>query len=180
MKNKLEISYLGHEILRATAKPVVDIEDKSFQKLIDDMMYTVKAAKGLGIAAPQVYQQQCLFIMASKPSVRYPNAPTMEPIAIINPQITNYYGSIVKDWEGCLSIPGIRGHVPRYTHIDVIYTDRKGNKIEKTLHHFIARIFQHEIDHLNGIVFLDRLEANRDIITEQVYQELVTNKAKNI
>lgn len=175
MSKKLEISYLGHSILREQTANVVDIKSKTFQDLIDNMIFTVKAVNGLGIAAPQVYENKKVFIMASKPSVRYPNAPKMDPIAIINPLVLNHSKDTIKDWEGCLSIPGIRGFVPRYTFIDVEFTDRTGKKITKRFNNFVARIFQHELDHLNGIVFLDRLESNKDIITEMEYQKIVSN-----
>ncbi|MEP5341777.1 MAG: peptide deformylase [Algibacter sp.] len=175
MNKKLDISYLGHPILRTHCADIIDISNKGFQQLIDDMIHTVKTVNGLGIAAPQVYESKRIFIIASKPSVRYPNAPEMEPIAIINPIILNHSDETVKDWEGCLSIPGIRGLVPRYTSITVEFTDRTGKQITKTFNDFVARIFQHEFDHLNGIVFLDRLDSNKDIITEMEYQKIVSS-----
>lgn len=173
MCKKLEISYLGHAILRAQTLNVDNITNNVFQDLIDNMIFTVKAVNGLGIAAPQVYENKRVFIIASKPSERYPYAPEMEPIAVINPIILNHSKDTIKDWEGCLSIPGIRGFVPRYKSINVQYTDRKGEKIIKQFDDFVARIFQHELDHLNGMVFLDRLESNNDIITEVEYQKII-------
>lgn len=175
MNSLLDISYLGHQILRKKASMVSNILDKEFQQLIDDMIFTVNQVNGLGIAAPQVYQSKRVFIIASKPSVRYPNAPKMAPIAIINPVILAHSEEKIKDWEGCLSIPGIRGLVPRYKSIDVTFTDRTGKQITKTFNDFVARIFQHELDHLNGIVFLDQLDSNKDIITEKEYQKIVTS-----
>ncbi len=173
MQKKLDIAYLGHDILRSKTTRVDHIEDKAFQEFIDHMIYTVKAVNGLGIAAPQVYKKDRVFIMASKPSERYPNAPTMAPIAIINPEIIKHSKTTTKDWEGCLSIPGIRGLVPRYDSITVKYTNRFGALINSSFTGFIARIFQHEIDHLNGLVFLDRLETNKDIIAESEYQKII-------
>lgn len=175
MSKKLEISYLGHSTLREQTLDVDDITNKVFQDLIDNMIFTVKAVNGLGIAAPQVYENKRVFIIASKPSERYPNAPKMKPFAVINPVILNHSKETIKDWEGCLSIPGIRGLVPRYKSIDVEFTDRTGEKIIKTFDDFVARIFQHELDHLNGMVFLDRLQSNNDIITEVEYQKIVNN-----
>ncbi|GAA4231100.1 peptide deformylase [Postechiella marina] len=175
MNTKLDISYLGHEILRKKASHMSNVLDKNFQQLIDNMLFTVKQVNGLGIAAPQVYQSKRMFIIASKPSKRYPNAPEMAPIAIINPVILNHSEEKIKDWEGCLSIPGIRGLVPRYKSIDVAFTDRTGKQITQTFNDFVARIFQHELDHLNGIVFLDQLDSNKDIITEKEYQKIVSN-----
>lgn len=173
MPNILTIAHLGHTILRKQTLKVNDINDEQFLKLIEDMMATVEDAKGLGIAAPQVYRSESLFIMASKPSSRYPNAPAIKPFAVINPNIINYSEDIEKDWEGCLSIPGIRGYVPRSKTITVEYVSQTGEKIVQNLEGFIARIFQHEYDHLNGTVFLDRLDSTKDIISEREYQKIV-------
>jgi peptide deformylase len=97
----------------------------------------------------------------------------MPPTAMINPQIVTHSSEMVKGWEGCLSVPGIRGLVPRYQTIEVEYTDRNGNLQKQELTDFIARIFQHEYDHLEGLVFLDRVEDNQDLISEEEYQKLV-------
>ncbi|WP_298533828.1 peptide deformylase [uncultured Algibacter sp.] len=174
MANILPIAHLGAPILRERTTEVENITDVDFLNLIRDMMTTVKDANGLGIAGPQVYSSLGVFIMASKPSKRYPNAPKTEPLAIINPTILNYSKDKEKDWEGCLSIPGIRGHVNRSKSIEVTYTTQQGETVTKTLEGFIARIFQHEYDHLNGTVFLDRLDSNKDIISEKEYQRIVT------
>lgn len=171
----LPIAHLGDDILRTKTKKVTNINDIAFQKLIGDMMTTVKHANGLGIAAPQIYKSLSVFIMASKPNKRYPNAPKIAPIAIINPVIIDYSKDTIKDWEGCLSIPGIRGFVPRSTSITVEYTTQDNKKVSKKFDGFMARIFQHEYDHLKGIVFLDRLDSTKDIITEKVYQDMMTS-----
>lgn len=175
MPDILPIAHLGHNILRIKASKVEDINDNDFLKLLADMMATVKDAKGLGIAAPQVYSSKRVFIMASKPSPRYPNAPEIKPFVVINPVILNYSDEKTKAWEGCLSIPGIRGYVPRNKSITVEYTSEKGESIVQNLEGFVARIFQHEYDHLNGIVFLDQLENTKDIISEREYQKMITN-----
>ena len=115
-----------------------------------------------------------IFIISSRPNVRYPNAPEMEPTAIINPCILSFSEEKEKDWEGCLSIPGIRGLVPRHKSINVKYLTRDGQEVKREFSHFIARIFQHELDHLNGTVFLDRLQSNKDLVTEKEYQKLIS------
>lgn len=177
MAELLPIIELGNPILRQIASNVEDIQDERIQKLIDNLMATVAKANGVGIAAPQVGEQSRLFIVASRPNPRYPNAPFMEPTAMINPKIIAHSTEVVKGWEGCLSIPGIRALVPRYEAIEVEYTDRHGKLQKQDFSDFVARIFQHEHDHLDGIVFLDRLQTTLDIITEQEYQKLVVNKA---
>lgn len=173
MTNALSVIQLGNPILRHQAKQVENIEDESIQKLIDELMVTVVKADGVGIAAPQVAQSHRLFIVASRPNPRYPKAPQMEPTAIINPEITAHSSETVKGWEGCLSVPGIRGLVPRYQTIEVEYSDRNGKLQKLELTDFVARIFQHEYDHLEGKVFLDRVESTLDLITEAEYQKLM-------
>ena len=173
MAEILQIIQLGHPILRQQAQQVDNIRDQRIQKLIDDLIATVGIANGVGIAAPQVAEGDRLFIVASGPNPRYPNAPEMEPTAMINPKLLAHSSEVIKGWEGCLSIPGIRGLVPRYQAIEVEYSDRNGKSQKQELTDFVARIFQHEYDHLDGIVFLDRLDSTQDIVTEQEYQQRV-------
>ncbi len=173
MTEPLEIAQLGNPILRQPAKLVENVQDERIQKLIDALIVTTTTANGVGIAAPQVSESYRLFIIASRPNPRYPNAPEMEPTAMINPQIIAHSSDIVKGWEGCLSIPGIRGLVPRYQAIEVEYTSRDGKLYRQELTDFVARIFQHEHDHLDGIVFLDRVESTQDLMTEQEYQQRI-------
>ena len=172
MPTLLQISQLGHPILRRKAREVENVSDPAIQALIDDMIHTCQDVDGVGIAAPQVYQQLRLFIIASKPSPCYPNAPYMEPMAIINPVITFTSEEKEKDWEGCLSIPGIRGLVPRHKMVMVSFTNRNCEQEEKIFDGFIARVFQHEYDHIDGIVFLDRADS-KDLIMEKEYQKII-------
>lgn len=169
----LQVAQLGHPVIRTKAKTVKNIKDPTVQELIDDMIATLYDMDGVGIAAPQVYQSIRMFIVASHPTARYPKAPNMKPTAMINPKILKKSVEKVKDWEGCLSIPGIRGLVPRHTFIRVEYTTRDGKVMKKTLKDFVARIFQHEYDHLDGIVFLDRMDSTEEIITEKEYQNMM-------
>ena len=169
-----EITQLGNPVLRAIAQPIANAGAKELQVVIADLIETMTSANGVGIAAPQVGESLRVFIVASRPNDRYPNAPLMEPVAMINPEIVTASAETAKDWEGCLSIPGIRGLVPRHTKIDVRYTDAAtGQVMARELTYFVARIFQHELDHLNGIVFLDRVESSKEIITDQEYKRLL-------
>lgn len=172
MSTVLRVCQLGHPILRETAKEVGSIESPALQALIDDMIGTCRAVDGVGVAAPQVDQPHRLFIIASKPNPRYPNAPEMEPLALINPTLLSASEEKEKDWEGCLSIPGMRGLVARHTSVTVSFTNRRGEREERTFDGFVARIFQHEYDHIEGIVFLDRADP-RELVTEQEYQKIV-------
>ncbi|MGH7998371.1 MAG: peptide deformylase [Brasilonema sp.] len=175
MGELLSILQLGNPVLRQKASLIENINDEHIQKLIDDLITTVAQANGVGIAAPQVAQSYRLFIVASRPNPRYPNAPEMEPTTMINPKIIAHSTEIVKGWEGCLCVPGIRGLVPRYQEIEVEYTDRNGKMQKQELTDFVARIFQHEYDHLDGIIFLDKLKDTLDIITEQEYKKQIIN-----
>jgi peptide deformylase len=143
--------------------------DPAVQALIDDMLVTVTDANGVGIAAPQVYEPLSLFIVASRPNSRYPHAPEMEPTAMINPEILWLSDEKENGWEGCLSIPGLRGLIPRHRRIGVRYLTRAGKVQEEEFEDFLARVFQHEFDHVQGMVFIDRVESTRELMTEKEY-----------
>lgn len=163
------ISQLGQPVLRRVASKIDDPLAPEVQALIEDMLVTVADANGVGIAAPQVYESLSLFIVASRPNPRYPHAPFMEPTAIINPEILWRSDDMEKAWEGCLSIPGLRGLVPRHRRIGVRYQTRNGEVVEAEYADFLARVFQHEFDHLQGVVFVDRVESTLDLLTEKEY-----------
>jgi peptide deformylase len=171
-----DIIHLGHPTLRQIAKPVMTIESPEIQNLIDQLLDTVKTSNGVGIAAPQVNVSLQIMVIASRPNPRYPDAPTMEPIALINPEILSYSPELEKGWEGCLSVPDFRGKVPRHPSVTVRYFDRTGTRIEAIFTGFIARIFQHEYDHFQGLVFLDRLEDEGDRITDTEFKQLFPDK----
>jgi peptide deformylase len=177
MARTLSVIELGNPLLRDSSQPIRDVQDHQLQWLIDDLIKTAQNANGVGIAAPQVARSERLFIVASRPSPRYPNAPTMEPTAMLNPHILAHSDEVEKGWEGCLSVPGIRGLVPRYREIEVEYLDRRGQLHRQVLTDFVARIFQHELDHLDGLVFLDRVESTQDLMSEKEYQERVITQA---
>ena len=176
MAEILEIIELGHPILRQKARSIQTIQDDRVQTLIDNLIATVHQANGVGIAAPQVAESAQLMIVASRPNLRYPTAPSMEPTPMINPRILAHSDEMVKGWEGCLSIPGIRGNVSRYQAIEIEFFDRFGKLQKMEMTNFVARIFQHEFDHFNGIVFLDRVDSTQEVITEREYQKIVLSK----
>jgi peptide deformylase len=163
------IAELGQPVLRGVAGTISNPADPAVQALIDDMLVTVADANGVGIAAPQVYEPLSLFIVASRPNPRYPHAPEMEPTAMINPEILWVSDEKEKGWEGCLSIPGLRGLVPRHRRIGVRYLTRSGEVREEELEDFLARVFQHEFDHVQGMVFIDRVESTRELMSEKEY-----------
>ena len=174
MAQQREITELGNPVLRQEAESVESISDTEIQELIDDMILTAAEANGAGIAAPQVSESLRIFIIAGTVSPRYPDAPETETKVIINPEIVSVSDDVEKDWEGCLSIPGIRALVPRHRSVRAVYRDRDNNLVEGSFSDFEARVFQHEYDHINGVVFLDRVESAFEIITEKEYMKLMT------
>jgi len=171
----LQILEIGSPILRQNSATITNTTDPQLDALIVDLIATADAVNGVGIAAPQVASSVRLFIVASRPSPRYPQAPTMAPMAMINPQIIERSGDLVAGWEGCLSVPGTRGLVMRDRAISVRYLTRYGELVQQELTDFIARIFQHELDHLDGILFPDRVSTSTDLITEAEYLKVAFN-----
>jgi peptide deformylase len=160
----LKVARMGHPVLRAKAKPLSSSEIASprIQRLIDDMFETMIEYAGIGLAAPQVHEGVRLFVAG----VRRAEAPgdmsddtDMPFVTIVNPEIAPAGPEIVDGWEGCLSIPDIRGMVPRHVDINVRALDRTGRAIELRLQNFPARVAQHETDHLDGILFFDRMRS---------------------
>jgi len=164
-----QIAQIGDPVLRQIAQPVQSVKDPKIQTLIDQMVAALQNASGVGIAAPQLGVSLQLLVVASHPNSRYPHAPLMTPTPMVNPQLNCYGGAPMKGWEGCLSVPNVRGLVPRYPTVEVRYCDRYGNRQQQKLEGFVARIFQHEFDHLQGKVFTDRVDGPDDLFTEAEY-----------
>jgi peptide deformylase len=154
----LKVARMGHPVLRAKARPLekAEIRGAVIQKLIDDMIDTMAEYHGVGLAAPQVHEGVRLFVAMLGEADDEEEA---EPIALLNPEITIVRKELVEDWEGCLSIPDIRGRVPRAREIKVRAIDRTGARIELNAHDFPARVIQHETDHLDGVLFFDRMTS---------------------
>jgi peptide deformylase len=155
----LKVARMGHPVLRAKARPLEKAEIRSavVQQLIDDMLDTMAEYHGVGLAAPQVHEGVRIFVAALDTGDDDEEAG--EAIAIINPEITIVGSDLVEDWEGCLSIPDIRGRVPRAREIKVRGLDRTGARLELNAHDFPARVIQHETDHLDGVLFFDRMTS---------------------
>ena len=152
---------MGHPVIRARAREIerAELKQPAMQKLIDDMIDTMHEYHGVGLAAPQIHEGLRIFIAAIAPEDEEPLAPDTEPMVFINPIVTPVGGEVVEDWEGCLSIPDLRGRVPRARAIQVTAIDRYGGKIDIASHDFPARVIQHETDHLDGVLFLDRMRT---------------------
>jgi peptide deformylase len=157
----LKVARMGHPVLRARAREIdrSELKQPSMQKLIDDMIDTMHEYHGVGLAGPQIHEGLRIFVAAITPDNEEPLSPEHEPMVLINPVVTAVGNEIVEDWEGCLSIPDIRGRVPRARTIRVTAMDRHGGKIDITVHDFPARVIQHETDHLDGVLFLDRMRT---------------------
>ena len=134
-----------------------DIKGVTIQRLIDDMMETMIEYHGVGLAAPQVHATLRVFVATLDSAEEGEGEPAR--VAIINPEITVVGTETVEDWEGCLSVPDIRGRVSRAREINVRGYDRKGERIELQAHDFQARVIQHETDHLDGVLFFDRMRT---------------------
>ncbi len=169
----VEIVQLGNPVLRVVATPVTEVGGIETQTEIKAMQAALASTQGVGLAAPQIGISKQIVIVASRPSPRYPQAPLMEPTVMINPRFVALSEEKEKGWEGCLSIPGIRALVPRYTAIEVTYINIEGHAVQQQFDSFVARIFQHEYDHLEGKVYLDRVEDNQDIVAESEYFKLI-------
>jgi peptide deformylase len=172
MANISEIAQLGAPVLRLQAQMVTEPGSVETQQIIQALQDTLATTQGVGIAAPQISVSKRIIIIASRPTPRYPSAPLMEPTVMINPAFQKLSDIREKDWEGCLSVPGIRALVPRYTEILINYINQQNDLVEARLDGFVARVFQHEFDHLEGTVYLDRVEDNRDIFAESEYFKL--------
>jgi peptide deformylase len=154
---------LGHPALRTPAHPVPPerIREAELQQLVDDMVETMRGAWGVGLAAPQLGVELQIFVYAAAGHPeRHPDIPLH---VVINPMITPHHRELAYDWEGCLSIPDLRGMVPRHLSVRVQGLDREGRRLDYVASGFEARIVQHEYDHLNGIVFLDRMRDLRTL-----------------
>lgn len=160
----LKVARLGHPVLRRKAVPVSkdEIASPRVQQLIDDMFETMIEYQGIGLAAPQVHEGLRLFVAgvrkADVPGVIEADA-DMPFLAVINPEVVPVTKEVVSDWEGCLSIPDIRGQVPRPDSVRLRALDRTGRKFELVAHGLPGRVIQHETDHLDGIVFFDRMKT---------------------
>ena len=153
----LKVARMGHPVLRERAEALDKsaFRDPFLQKLIDDMMETMHEYHGVGLAGPQVHEGVRLFVALLEEE---PDAKTAATV-VINPEIVPSGDTREEGWEGCLSIPDIRGMVPRYTDITLKALDRDGRRFELKLKDFAARVAQHETDHLDGVLFFDRMAS---------------------
>ena len=168
----LKVAHMGHPVLRERAEP---LEKSAFrnpllQKLIDDMIETMHEYHGVGLAAPQVHEGVRLFVAMLDEDP----GPKSDATVIVNPEIVPNDDAREEGWEGCLSIPDIRGLVPRYTDITLKALDRDGKPFELQLKKFAARVAQHENDHLDGVLFFDRMTSMQSLTYLEEYSRYHT------
>jgi peptide deformylase len=158
----LKVARMGHPVLRSRARVLerADIRTAGVQSLIDSMIETMEEYQGIGLAAPQVHEGVRVFIAGLQDDARDEDGDSViVPVPFINPEIVPIGSEMVTDWEGCLSIPDIRGKVPRHRRVKVRALDREGARVEYQLSEMSARVVQHENDHLDGILFFDRMKG---------------------
>jgi len=157
----LKVARLGHPVLRRVAEPVSPeaVGAPEIQRLIDDMLETMDEYDGAGLAAPQVHVSRRIVIYGVDENPRYPDAETVPLTVLVNPRLTALTDETEEDWEGCLSVPDLRGRVSRPTRVRVEALGRDGRPLRFEAEGFHARVVQHECDHLDGVVYLDRMTS---------------------
>ena len=152
-----DVLRMGHPVLRERAKPVEQFATPELRALFEDMKDTMAAKSGAGLAAPQIGVGQRVVIFGVEKNPRYPDAEPVPFTVLVNPKLVILTREVEEDWEGCLSVPGMRGIVPRYTKLRYTGFDVEGNPIERVAEGFHARVVQHECDHLDGILYPQRM-----------------------
>lgn len=171
-----EILKMGDPRLLRQAEPVQQFGTPEMDVLIADMFETMRAVNGAGLAAPQIGINLQLVIFGFKKNQRYPDAPEVPETVLINPTLTPLSDEQEEGWEGCLSVPGLRGVVPRWSRLRYEGVDEKGNRIDRTVDGFHARVVQHECDHLIGVLYPMRIkDFTRFGFTEILFPELDPN-----
>ena len=167
-----KIAQIGHPILRETAGKLLreELASDSVQAFIDDLIETMRDAKGAGLAAPQVYEPVAICCMEVNENPRYPYKPKLPLTVLVNPEIEVLGDETFENYEGCLSVPNLRGVVPRAMHIRVRAWDREGNEIDEEIRGITAGTYQHEVDHLLGTLFLDKVEDTLSLCTWSEFQ----------
>jgi peptide deformylase len=170
----LEIHYLGDRVLRQPAKRIAKVDD-SIRKVVTEMLQTMYSADGIGLAAPQVGINKQLIVIDCEP-----NNPVLPPLVLINPKIIGYSSELCNGEEGCLSIPGVYMDVTRPEAIEVSFKDENGRPCFLKASGLLARVIQHEMDHLNGVMFVDRVENNIALTEELKKKGFSINNVKPI
>jgi peptide deformylase len=162
-----KIASIGHPVLRERAREVTreELGTGAMQAFIDDLVETMRDASGAGLAAPQVYEPVRICAIEVRDNPRYPYKPNIPLTILVNPELEPLTAETFDNYEGCLSVPNLRGLVPRTTHIRLRAWDRHGDPVDREIRGLTAGTYQHEIDHLDGVLFLDRVADPRSLCT---------------
>lgn len=181
-----KIAQIGHPILRSQARPVSpeELRSKAFQALVDDLVETMRDASGAGLAATQIHEPVQLCAIEVNDNPRYPYKPKVPLTILVNPRIEPLSAEQFENYEGCLSVPNLRGVVKRFAEIRLTALDRHGQPVDRVVRGFTAGTMQHEVDHLNGIIFVDRVEDPRTFSTwnefDRFHRDAFLQKAERV
>jgi len=167
----LKVAQMGHPVLRRRADPVTaaTLRSRDTGRLVANMIETMREYEGVGLAAPQVHESIRLVVIASHRNPRYPKAPAIPLTVLVNPVVTPLPGPQIAWWEGCLSLPGLRGRVVRPSRVRVRALDRRGRPFSRIFGGFSAIVVQHETDHLDGLLYIDRMTDLKQLSYEHEY-----------
>ncbi len=181
-----KIAHIGHPVLRQVSREITldELNSEAVQRLIDDMIETMRDANGAGIAAPQVHEPLRICVLEVKDNPRYPYKPNIPLTVLVNPKLRPLSEDKFDNYEGCLSVPNLRGVVRRFGELRVEARDRHGEPIDLVARGFTAGTYQHEVDHLDGKLFVDRVEDPSTLCTwtefERFHREGFLEKAQAI
>ena len=178
MRRPLRIAQIGHPILRQPTRILTreELLSEEIQSFLDDLVETMREASGAGLAANQVYQSLRICAVEVRNNSRYPYRPNIPLTILVNPILTPASDETFINYEGCLSVPNLRGQVRRYCEVHVEALDREGNSISTVVKGMTAATYQHEVDHLDGRIFLDRVEDPNSVVTLENFQRYCMDK----
>ena len=178
MRRPLRIAQIGHPILRQPTRMLTreELLSEEIQSFLDDLVETMREASGAGLAANQVYQSLRICAVEVRDNSRYPYRPNIPLTILVNPILTPASDETFVNYEGCLSVPNLRGQVRRHCEVHVEALDREGNSISTVVKGMTAATYQHEVDHLDGKIFLDRVEDPNSVVTLENFQRYCIDK----
>ena len=178
MRRPLRIAQIGHPILRQPTRILTreELLSEEIQSFLDDLVETMREASGAGLAANQVYQSLRICAVEVRNNSRYPYRPNIPLTILVNPILTPASDETFINYEGCLSVPNLRGQVRRHCEVHVEALDREGNSISTVVKGMTAATYQHEVDHLDGRIFLDRVEDPNSVVTLENFQRYCIDK----
>ena len=178
MRRPLRIAQIGHPILRQPTRILTreELLSEEIQSFLDDLVETMREASGAGLAANQVYQSLRICAVEVRNNSRYPYRPNIPLTILVNPVLTPASDETFINYEGCLSVPNLRGQVRRHCEVHVEALDREGNSISTVVKGMTAATYQHEVDHLDGRIFLDRVEDPNSVVTLENFQRYCIDK----